>query len=177
MRPQIKAKPIPGAPGRLKRVQEERENERSYSPRQQARVARNHCRTRCGAPPPFIWGWTKNAGNLPQSDQTSIQGTLFLGLVIYHQPGTLNAQWRLQAESETLYELVEICDYFALRFLSFFPEVTCTLAINNYTITAQMSISMGDMIQSQIFNVTKDRLKNKDTWYFNHKDTSYIEQK
>lgn len=116
-------------------------------------------------------------------DQASIRSTLFLGLAIYHQPGTLNVQYRLQAESEPLYEFVEICDYLALRFLSFFLSRLSLLPrkgyvhLGNYTITAHMSTSMGYMTRTQIFNVTEDGLENKDTWCCNNKDTSYIEQK
>lgn len=51
---------------------------------------------------------------------------LFLGLAIYQ--GTLNVQWRLQAESETVYEFVKICEHFALRFLSFFLSFPTLLA-------------------------------------------------
>lgn len=159
-------------------MQEERENERSYSTRRRARVACNHCRTRCGAPGLDL-GFDEKRGEL---DQVSIRGTLYLGLATYHQPGTLNVQWRLQVESETVYEFVEICDYFALRFLSVFLSRLSLLPkkgyvhLGNYTITAQMSTSMGDMTRTQIFNVTEDGPENKDTWYCNNKDTSYIEQ-
>lgn len=48
--------------------------------------------------------------------------------------------------------------------------------LGNYTITAQMATSMGDMTRNQIFNVTEDELENKDTWYGVNKDTSYTEQ-
>lgn len=62
-------------------------------------------------------------------------------------------QWRLQAESEIVYEVVEICDYFALRFLSF-PGLLAAkkrvVHLDNYTITAQMSTSMGDDSNSNI---------------------------
>lgn len=67
--------------------------------------------------PALYLGLDEKRGEL---DQASIRGTLFLSPAIYHQPGTLNVQWRLQAESETVYDFVEICDYFALRSLSFF---------------------------------------------------------
>lgn len=134
-------------------------------------------------PASFYLGLDEKRGEL---DQASIRGTLFLGLAIYHQPGTLNVQWRLQAESETVYEFVEICDYFPHRFLPSFLSFSALLAAKkkkghmhlcNYTITAQMSTSMGDMTRTQIFTITEDGLENKDTWYCNNKDNSYIEQK
>lgn len=102
-------------------------------------------------------------------DQASIRGTLFLGLAIYHLPGTLNVQWRLQAESETVYEFVEICDYFALRFVPFFPGSLCCQKSKTLRAPWQLHNYCSDVNKrgrydsTSNINATENELENKDT--------------
>lgn len=121
-------------------------NDLTYSTRQRAKVACNHCRTRCGAPRPLSGVRRENAGNLTRR-RSEARYFWAWPFTISLGPSMCSGDCKPRAKLCTSLWRYVITLLFAF-FLSFFPcrlsplpkkKVTCTLAITQLLLTCQLA--------------------------------------